>query len=878
MKKTLCIFLFFNMFSMANTPTNDDLNKAIFTNGNGEGSNKTTQISLVVDINQTNIAQFNIIGSILTTIDKTNHSYLINKITYRSENPIIAKIKSSKLILVFDLQDKNDTSISGNLVIEDSVFRDGTTGGATHSNTLTVSDISDKATPILLSAHTIDNNTSGHIDNIKLTFTEIIKTNNNQNSGFSVSSHTVLGVSDSKGNGENNNSNDNGDKHLYLRLQESSSFDTGVQPSVSYSENSSNKLQDHTAENNISSISSFVVVDKAIPIFKSAYAKSVHNGADIVTIGFSEPIFKPLILGTDISMSGGPDIPGATLTYFNDDKNITIELNESISGRGYIEVGSNPSVNIFASAKDRNGNNFVQKNIATPAVLETIKPKLLSIAKLGDEGHFLATFDEPMSSFTKSDIELQYSGTAPSAPYEYGVTLSQSKKTAILEVASLPAFTEEETRTFTFIMKSSVKDLAGNSIESNESNGSHTLAKDSTPPTANDFTVNINSKTIVIDFNDSIAIDTFYPEGILISRHNEGNISLTSSSTAIYEDQKITITLNDDIDSLKSFLKDKEDFNISIFVNSGIVDLAHNACETKNIPLSSSDSSFVADNVKPNLLNWDFDLDNKKMTLNFDEPMKVIDYNAGNISISNSNTTSTNKIVFNTNSSSANLSSDKSIDIVLFGSQIIKILNDDLAKDINRTFLEINTTSGFQDIKGNHASLLTDATALRAKIYKANKNKVSILNIIPTQWNHISINRPTNISDILASGTISHIYSYSNEVWYPSPSNIDPKIGYWIKAGESNSNILEIPSTSDTYIKGTKVADLDRIQSKIDGVFHLIGIENNLTYEEMYDSKNTICKSMRIHHYDSASTLSESGWDKNSTVLANSSLWVQCVK
>jgi hypothetical protein len=865
---------------MANTPTSTDLKNASFVNGNGRNYNTQTQISLIVDINHTNIVQFNIVNSSLTAINKDNHSYLINRITYRGKHPLKASIENKKIILVFDLQDNNNTNPSGDLVIKANVLRDGSTGGATNIKLLSLDSnkILDKTTPILLSASTIDNDNDGYIDNIKLSFSEIIQTNNNKNNGFTVSSNTVLGVSHSQGNGEYNNSQNNGSKDIYLRLKENKSFDTGIEPSVSYSENSSNKLQD-SKENNISSISSFIAQDKARPIFVSASAKSIHDGADVFTVGFSEPIFKPLVLNTDISLSGGPSIAGAVLIYFNNDKNITIELNESISGTGYIQDGDNPSVNIFSTAKDKNNNKFSDKKINTPVKLEKIKPKLLSIVKLGNGGYFTISFNEAMSSFTRNNIELKYQGTDNGVtPYIYDSTLNANRKTAVLEVANFPAFTEAETRIFTFTMQNEVKDLAGNSIDINDSNVSVTLAKDSTPPSAEQFTINMNNKEMIIEFNENIAINSFHPEAILISRYKEGNISLTSSSKVSYDKKKVTITLNDDMHNLKSFLKEKEDFNISIASNSGIVDYANNACESKNIPISSDSGSFVADNIKPNLLSWDFDLDSKKMTLNFDEPMKVVNYDARDINISDSNITFTNKLTFNQNRSSAKILPDKSIEIILFGSQIINILNKNLAKDINHTFLEINSNSGFKDIKGNSVNFLSNGKAMKTKIYKVNKNKISKLNIVPNKWNHISINRPTKTKDIMASGKISHIYAYNNEIWSASSQNIDPKVGYWMKAGEHTSNILEIPSSSSTYIKGKKEDDLIRIKSKVDGVFHLIGIENNLTYEEMHTSKNSICKTMRIHHYDSATSSSLSGWDKNGSVLENSSLWVQCVK
>jgi hypothetical protein len=898
MRNNLFIFLLLNVFLIANTPTSVDFKNAIFVNGNGEGSNKTSQISLVVDINSINIVQFNVVGTSSTTIYKKNHLELINKITYGDENPIIAKIRGEKFILVFNLYDTNDTSPRDGLKIENSVLRDGSTGGATNADITINLTVEDKTMPILISASTMDYDSNGYIDNIKLTFSEKIKTNTNTNSGFSVSSNTVLGISISKGkgNGENNDSQNNDSTNLYLRLKKNISPDTGVMPNVSYSENSSNKLQDDNG-NSISFINNFSVDDKAKPTIINVSALSVHNGADIVNVGFSEPILNPLeirLTGKDISTGNGPSIVGALITYFNDDKNITIELNETTSSDvnhvGYIS-GPTVSINMHNNAQDKHKNKFAPNTKKTTSTieLEKIKPKLLSINKIGNKGYFTANFDEPMGEFDDHDIKIEYNGTLASDipfPSIYSVVQSKNKKTATLKVVFLPQFTETETRTLTFIMKDSVKDLAGNSIDANKNNYSYVLAIDENPPDAISFTIDMNTKKITIDFNESIAIDTLRPEAILISRYNEGHINLSNNSKAIYINNfsdntgKVIITLNDDINSLKSFLKDKTDFNISISSNSGITDLANNACSSKNIPLSSSVSiPFITDNIAPNLLSWDFNLDNKKIILNFDEPMKVENYNASDISISDSNTTTPKRLTFtNSNSSAKPILLDKSVEITLFSSQIISILNDsDIAKNINKTFLEINANSSLKDIRGNPVNALSAKSALRAKTYKANKNKVAkLFNLIPNTWNHISINRPTKVSDIMSSGKISHIYSYDNEVWTSSFDIIYPKVGYWIKAGEHNPNTLEIPSSSKAYIKGTKINDLTRIKSKTDGKFHLIGIENSLTYEEMYSFKSSGCKNVRIHHY--VSTSSSSGWDKNNNVLKNSSLWVQCVK
>jgi hypothetical protein len=896
MRNNLFIFLLLNVFLIANTPTNADFKNAILVNGNGVGSNLQSEISIVIDVNISNIAQFNHpTSSSSLTIAKGNihNDLLLNKITYDSMHPKIAKILSGKLMLVFNLSDKNETSDKGNVVIKTNVLRDGKLGGATNSGELTIASIIDKAIPILLSAETIDSDTNGHIDNVKLIFTEDVFTNTTINNGFSVSSYTVLGISSSQGIGEDNNSP--GSVNLYLRLQEKTFFDTNAQPSLSYSERLSNTLGDR--DNNITTISSFSIKDKTKPILVSVSAKSVHNGADTVNVGFSEPILKPLkigLTGEDISTGNGPSIIGASIKYFNDDRNITIELNETTPDDrndhvGYIN-GRTVKVYMQGNAQDRHKNKFESGTEKTTSQieLEKIKPKLLSIAKLGDKKDFILSFNEAMANFNpRDDAHILYGGTSSSTGGNVAIvqaTRSKNKKTFIIKVDNLPVFTEAEKRVITFVMEDEVKDLVGNSIDINDSNISYEITKDTTPPNAKSFIVNMNTKQITIDFNESVALSTFNPTAILISRNNESNISLTKHSKATYVSNvsdnsgKIIITLNDDINSLKSFLKDKEDFNISIYSNSGIIDFAGNVANSMNIPLLSSSDSFIADNISPKLLNWDYDLDNQKMILAFDEPMKVVDYNANEINISDSNVTFNNELTFNQNKSSAKAIPNNSIEITIFSSQVINILNTNLvAKDINHTFLEISANSGFQDIKGNSLKALTNSNALRAKIYKVNKNNISKLNLIPNTWNHVTIDKPTKLIDVMASGKISHIYSYKNEVWNASPTNIDPKIGYWIKASDS-SFTLEVPSSSKAYIKGSKEDDLARIKLQTSGVFYLIGIENDLTYEEMHNFKNSICKNMRIHHYDTSNNLNLSGWDKNSSVLANSSLWVLCIK
>lgn len=843
-------------------------------NGDASGANTLTKVSLWCDINSTNIKQFPIVNTTTISASGANGRLILKDITYDGRTPSYAQITSSKLILVFDT---NDTAKSGgSLSIGAGALRDGSTGGALNDAiTVDTGEIDDKAYPVFSSYETLDSNSDGHIDKIKLTFSENITMNGDTNKSFSVSGYVIP-----------SSSSVSSSKSIELTLTPKTTYDTDAQPNTTYTFKTDSNISD--GSNNFTpTITNIIEKDTAKPRLVYVGAKSEDKGGDKIYLGFSEPI-KPNLkdgrikLDVNGSITSSNTLTNATFTYGNGDRNLTITLNEEIDGLFIEDFTKTPNIIMETNATDKNDNNFTDHNRSSSVIIkEGGAPKLISISRVGDENKLKLTFDEPMSNTIATAGNYIVGNTNAPTPTP-GATptnavQSTDKTSVTLTISNFPEFSSSETRTITIEAKVAIQDLVGNAILKttvNDYNKTHTIAKDNVAPLATSFKLNMNTGKLDITFDEKIAVSGFSATTIDINSSSIKKKTLTSRSTAIYSANDVNISLNGDLDMIKNLLKDTSNVNLTVRANSGIVDFA--SVSFKGDPvIELSSSGFTADSTAPKLISWDYDLDKKKFTLLFDEAMKVGTYNPTKLKINDDNGTGGTAMLAGKSSAKVIDSYPyRTIEINLLASQVNSILEtSNIGEDINKTHLLILSDSGFTDSKGND---IANNSRDRAKTYKSSRNTVATLNVIPNKWNHISVEHNTTSNDILSTGKVSYIYGHDGSKFVEFPATLSSHKGYWIKTSNSSGTSFTVAANKNT--KGSKDDDLARIRSKTDGKFHLIGIENTLSYEEIQSYTPSECKSMRVHHYVSDTNISKEGWDVNSSLSANDALWVLCIK
>jgi len=852
-------------------------NASDFTNGRLITKNNT-QVSLVYDVNTSVVAQFHIPNLSITSISRPTYNILLDGISYRNMHPVSATISSGVLSLVFDsnitIPDTNDISILS------GIFRRSI--GDSANNDITIGDDpTDKAYPILISAETNDQSNNGKIDEIKLTFSEPIKIGSSSNAnGLSVSGYTITHLSSSSGG--NTNASGGPFASIWIRLSEKSSYDTGVKPAITYAKPSDGNITDRSY-NGI--FNSFITTDKAKPYFVSLTAKSIHNGGDEIYLGFSEAIsHNSSVKATDYVSFG--DINGhgnkdSTISFASDSKSATITLNELYNV--YISDNGTPDITILST--DFNGNSFSNGGSrSTPIVVpkETIKPKLLSISRIGDEGKLKITFSEAMdkdlggkSYFTINKLTKRHdSNITTKTSSSTSGALSQDKKVLTINVI-MRKFSNTETRQIQVIASQSVKDLVGNVIDSSDNNKTYTIAIDNTAPqlhSINNVSFDMsNAGELKFTFNEKVSISTFDYSKILIHTDKE-SMHLTTSSNAIYDDDSIIINLNEDLNRTKVFFNHRkstsQDINFSILANSGIIDYASNAYLGGETFLTFG--SVAPDTVPPILLSWDFNLTNKKMILRFNEPMSIGSYDASGIQLVKADNTN---IAFMANNSTAKLiDNDINVEITLLSSQVNAILQSSVAKSKSDTLLTMSIDV-LEDVFSNNNSIVTKQVSSN---WSSEYNTTVSIDVIPNRWHQISVKYPISSLDLLRTNKIDYVYTFKDYGWVRTPITLEPKIGYWIKTTNRSSNTITIPSIIKPI--GTKEEDLARIRDTNNTSFKLIAIENNTTRDEIFSDVPSACKSLRVHHYFPDVNASKSSWDYNKTYLSNFGLWVQCVK
>ena len=475
----------------------------------------------------------------------------------------------------------------------------------------------------------------------------------------------------------------------------------------------------------------------------TSYSLDMDSGT--VAITFNEPVSNSTFNTSSIWLSGSANIEptgyqlsnSQLLTTSTYNTILEFQIQEAIINMIKVDatvatMTSNSYIfftfNGFQDISDNNLLSSQQSFQPTLYVSDTTSPSLISFNLDIDNGVLSLTFDEPVdaASFNPESVKIFNSDISDSVTIlNYSVQSNGYSTDIILMITSntlsdikLLISSSGVIQAYLSMPSSSITDVAGNlAVEVSESDPlrASDVVADTTAPALVSITAgNENERTISLTFNEYIQPSSWNGAGLMLllnstigsntyTEFTDGTVSSAISTSVIY-----TIS-NTKFQPLLSIHYQQAYYSGSIGITFGsnlITDLNGNAVNSLATPVYYN--SMQTDPVRPELVEFELDLDSSSLIITFSENV-LVNTIPGNVRIQNSASSPSQLFTLTSSSySSQEGSNGLTITITLFSSDVIALAtNDQMATSIDDTYLVLN--SGFAvDYSGNYLSSQTD--------------------------------------------------------------------------------------------------------------------------------------------------------------------------
>jgi len=397
-----------------------------------------------------------------------------------------------------------------------------------------------------------------------------------------------------------------------------------------------------------------------------------------------------------------------------------------------------------------------------------------------DSGLLLMRFSEPVLEFSldPTKIILQDSATATTSytltgmsstsmlhkNYTIAATLTTTDMNAI---KVLPSFYSGSTNAYIRFSTGAVKDVVeGDFLGPNDligiADGSAVQASayrdDITDVEVVDFTLDMNTATLTINFNEPVVASSFDPTKVTLHGAQNGDLASTNSytlsaasSTASVNGMQLIINVEnnggldqdfDEIQYLRQMATSSSDTFLSI-TKEAVIDMSTKFNQL--VPIASSSalaaSAYTADTTMPTLLSFDLNMDSKTLTLTFSEVVYVDNtFDIQAITIQNSATSSTSDFTLTADtvisSETVALSASKTVPAVgvvklIIGENDLDAIKSAryLAASVSSTFISIGTSLTKDISPSNNTFVAIPATsAMQVSTYTADSVSPNLLN------------------------------------------------------------------------------------------------------------------------------------------------------
>ena len=197
--------------------------------------------------------------------------------------------------------------------------------------------VTDNASAVVLTEYTVDGNTNGYLDAIKVNFSESVLDSSFADAADNITVGSIARASITFSTGDVIN-----DNVVFLNFS-GTTYNTGATPNVNFSINSNNgtsNMTDLSFLNISSNTTDELSTDKAVPVFLSAYTTDEDKNGALDTINLS--MSETLVAGVNIkgtwaaTVNYGPATRTLTISSVNPIAagNVTLKLNNAVFGTG----------------------------------------------------------------------------------------------------------------------------------------------------------------------------------------------------------------------------------------------------------------------------------------------------------------------------------------------------------------------------------------------------------------------------------------------------------------------------------------------------------------------------------------------------------------
>ncbi len=365
----------------------------------------------------------------------------------------------------------------------------------------------------------------------------------------------------------------------------------------------------------------------------------------------------------------------------------------------------------------------------TDLQLDTTNPLLELFTFDLDGGEMVLSFTEPMDENSLAADQLVLTNTTATFSPASVVTISLTPRTISISLSQVDLnqikqaeiCLSESTCNLYFPGSPGEivgTDYAGNiliEIPSSSPIRVYNFSNDTTPPQLLQFILDLNTGTIELAFSETVALSSLDPTQIFLQSSNTFEDSFYalqlaggSLSDRTNSDRVQIGTTIDDLNSLKiltGLCTNSSNCHIAV-THSLVVDVSGNVLES----VSLSVDEFVADQTRPFVVSFDFDLTAATVILTFDEAIRPVSFQPHLVTLQNSVSATENFTLTGGVVSLANFYTVVTLALTQMDAIYLQA-NLELATGLNDTFLRI--ASGVEDLSGNLAQSVVEAIPVR---------------------------------------------------------------------------------------------------------------------------------------------------------------------
>ena len=296
-------------------------------------------------------------------------------------------------------------------------------------------------------------------------------------------------------------------------------------------------------------------------------------------------------------------------------------------------------------------NDLTTPFVATDYTVDRNPPDLVEFEEFNlRDGILVLEFNEPVNTTTFDPVEVQLQ-TLYTAPYS-SVSLTSATAEGIDEYFTKIQInlTKQEvddikldgtvcSRRYncyvSFLSGSAITDIAGNLV--NNATGDNPVTEftlDTDRPILEDYTLDLDSAVLTLTFNEPVSYISLNADEITIQSHADGTLQtaasypLTGGISMGPDSLEIEIALaEDDVCAIKADdnLATSSSNTYIFFSETVITDLAHEPLNALSIPIDNAYpvTTFVNDSTAPTLSEFQLDLNDDRVLLTFNEPVRT---------------------------------------------------------------------------------------------------------------------------------------------------------------------------------------------------------------------------------------------------------------